>query len=704
VAPDWRMLMSMSNGNIFKESCARVGFFITLLISLIVVGNQLESLKGLDPFYRITIPALCLAFSFIVSTINIRLGIISCVFALPLLPNLAWQIQQHFGYGRILSLHNSGLDLLAGLFLGGLVNQWLKNKQISVKDTFPWQLGLLMLVLTASVSLAIARNLHQTESPFQLSSLLYNLMHLRTIGWHDDYRPLVDWVVFGCAASLIYIIVIALTSLHIRNEYVFKPLIISLLIAAYVGFKQSKYGMGLSLDQLNFRVDRFGYMALGFQHDIHAFAGQMLIGAIGLWGYLYYAKSIQSKLFILSCIPVFWIALFLSKSKSNFALATICLVFIFAIWLFRRSRLLLPVLKPTLLVLVLVILSVVFFHSIWISSLVKLTTFFGLPDLNTINLKLSYRPEVYLAALKFFALYPILGLGQSEFYRQSADHTLTNSYFLSVQQNGENAHNYFLQTLAETGLVGIAVFFLLIFYPIFHIKNKRLLIPAGVALGAVFIGNVFAHSMLVRENLFIAACFIGLMYACMKKEQMSAVTADLESHNKEPQYSVPSTKAKLLKHPYLIAIFSIVLIVSALREVYFSFRSVPFLKDVQCFKERTLDADGWTSGVFNIAIPQGAKGVTFNIKGTQPYVSKRPLAADLNILHGESGLIQSSQILFNRDGFYQVSVNFDEGAVANDAEYRAELRLERCFIPRNLNINADGRRLGIQIESITFQY
>jgi hypothetical protein len=430
----------------------------------------------------------------------------------------------------------------------------------------------------------------------------------------------------------------------------------------------------------------------------------MLIGAIGLWGYLYYAKSIQSKLLILSCIPVFWVALFLSKSKSNFALAVIALVFIFAIWLFRRSRLLIPVLKGTFFVIVPVILSVIFLHDIWVSSLIKLTNYFELTDLNTVNFKLSYRPEVYLAALKLFALYPILGLGQSEFYRQSADHTLTNSYFLSIQQNGENAHNYFLQTLAETGLVGIAVFFLLIFYPIFHIKNKRLLIPAGVALGAIFIGNVFAHSMLVRENLFIAACLIGLMYACMKNEQMSAVTADLDSNSTESQYSVLSAKAKLLKHPYLIAICTIVLIVSALREVYFSFRSVPFLKDVQCFKERTLGADGWTSGVFNIAIPQGAKGVTLNIKGTQPYVSKRPLAADLNILHGESGLIQSSQILFNRDGFYQVSVNFDEGAVANDTEYRAELRLERCFIPRNLNINADGRRLGIQIESITFQY
>lgn len=704
MAPDWWMQISMSKEDLFKESCASAGFAITLLISLIVVFNQLESLKGLDPYYRITIPALCLVFSLVISTINLRLGIIACVFALPLLPNLAWQIQQHFGYGRILSLHNSGLDLTAGLFLGGLTNQLLRNKQLSIKQSFPWQLGLLMLVLTASVSLAIARNLHQTASPFQLSSLLYNLMHLRTIGWHDDYRPLVDWMVFGCAASLIYIVITALASLHNRNEYIFKPLIISLLIAAYVGFKQSKYGFGLSLDQINFRVDRFGYMALGFQHDIHAFAGQMLIGALGLWGYLYYAKSIQSKLFILSCIPVFWIALFLSKSKSNFALATICLVFIFTIWLFRRSRLLLPVLKPTLFFFVLVILSLAFFHGVWVSSLMKLTHYFGLPDLDAINFKLSYRPEVYLASLKFFALYPILGLGQSEFYRQSADHTLTNSYYLSINQNGENAHNYFLQTLAETGLVGIAIYSLLIFYPIFSIKNKRTLIPVGVALGALFLGNIFAHSMLVRENLFIAACFIGLMYACLKGEQTSAVTVNFHSNNKEPKYSASSAKVKLLRHPYLIAIFTIFVMVSALREIYISFRSVPFLKDVQCFKERPLDTDGWTSGVFNVAIPQGAKGITLNIKGTQPYVTQRPLAANLNIMHGESRLIQSSKILFNRDGSYQVSINFDQGAVADDGEYRAELRLERCFIPRNLNINADGRRLGLQIESASVNH
>ena len=130
----------------------------------------------------------------------------------------------------------------------------------------------------------------------------------------------------------------------------------------------------------------------------------------------------------------------------------------------------------------------------------------NLPDLFAINLKLSYRPEVYLAAIRMAMLFPFAGLGQAEFFRQSANHDLTNSYFLSIQQNGENAHNYFLQTLVENGLLGFMAFICLITYPIVKTANKRMLIPALVALVAMMGGNLFSHSMLVRENLLLAFC------------------------------------------------------------------------------------------------------------------------------------------------------------------------------------------------------
>ena len=666
---------------IFKECFANAGFWLTLLTSLIVVLNQYESVIVLDPFYRVTMPTLCLAFSFLVTVVNIRAGIIGCLFALPLLPNLTWQIQTHFGYGRIASLHNSGLDLMAGLFLGAIFHQLFSRKKLTLAREFPWQAGLVMAFISASVILAISRNLYQTQSLFQWSGLFYNLTHLRSIGWHDDYRPLFDWIAYGCAFALMAVLATNLNSIQKRNDLVFIPIILSLIISAIVGFKQSKYGMGLSLDQINFRVDQFGYMALGFQNDIHAFAGQMLIGSIGLFGYLYFTKQLSTKLLIVTAIPLCWIALFLSKSKSTFALSVVCLIVIALIWLFRHARLTIPVLKAILIAVILTAASAVIFQQAWISALTHFVHFIGLPNIEALNDKLSYRPEVYLAALKMFTLDPLLGLGQSEFYRQAADFNLTNSRFLSIEQNGENAHNYFLQTLVEIGLGGICVFALLIFYPVWCLKDKKVLIPAGLGLGAVFVGNIFAHSMLVRENLFIAAGFVGLMYAWVEGKDKKDCCVSV---GKYPQ-----------------AVFGLLVIFSVLsiREIYLSYRSPPFTEDVQCFKARPLDGEGWTSGVYKVAIPEGARGMTLSLKGTQPGVAARPLSAVLSIRYGDRSVIETQNISFAEDGPRTLRIDFPDHAVADDGEYRVELRLQRCFVPRNMAINADSRRLGVDLQS-----
>lgn len=679
---------------ILKNICIYAGHALVLFAIIIIVCNQYESLKTLDPFFRITMPALCLLFAFITTSVNLRLGIMGCLFALPLLPNLAWQIQTYFGYGRILGLHNAGFDLIAGFFLGAIVNQyWNRKKTPSLNRLgLPWQAGLCLMMLTLSVVLAISRNIHQTASFFQFSTLTYNLLNFRSIGWHDDYRPLFDWLAYASAFALMAVLVPALKAMPDRNDIVFKPLILSLIIAAIVGYRQSTYGIGLSLVQINFRVDQFGYMALGFQHDIHAFAGQMMIGSIGLFGYLYYSKNTLTRLLVLAAIPLCWIALFLSKSKSNFALAIACLIVIAIIWIFRHSTWIKRVLMGALGIVLLLTVSTLLFKGTWIAALTQLAHLMGLPDLAALNIKLSYRPEVYLAALRAFTLFPIMGLGQSEFYRQAANYDLTQSYFLSIDQNGENAHNYFLQTLSETGLIGIALFALVLIYPLWQIKNKKLLIPAWVGLGAIFIGNLFAHSMLVRENLFTAVGFVALMYAWLEAENIPATQSNLNNN-----YSPLRTWC--VSHPRLIAIFFGALALLVGKEIYQSYHRFPFTEDVQCFKAQPLDKDGWTSGLYKVAIPQSTRGMTLLIKGTQPDIDKRPLAGTLSIIHRESSLIEHSEILFNQEGPRQISINFANGFIADDDDYHVDLRLQRCFIPRNMGINSDGRRLGIQIES-----
>lgn len=684
-----------------KHRVATSGFCLCILIALVVVANQYQAAKALDPFFRVSIPTLCLIASFVTSLVSLRLGVISCLFALPLLPDLAWQIQQHLGYGRIFASHASGLDLCAGLLLGSLVNQLRTRGLKDFAQSFPWVAGVVMIMITASVGLAIARNLLQTASPFYISALVHSLLNLRAIGWHDDYRPLFDWVAYGCAFSLLAVLIPALKSTPNRNEFVFIPLIASLTIAALVGVRQSIFGFGLSPVQLNFRLDQFGFMALGFQPDIHAFAGQMLIGAIGLFGYLHYQRNIWWRVILLGMVvPLCWFALFLSKSKASLGLAFCLTGVMMLLWFFRHAKYLRASLIGFTVVLAGLLVSAFVLTDLWHTTLTQVVQRLGIKDLATLNVKLSYRPEVYLAALSMFSLYPLFGLGQGEFYHQSANHELTKSYFLSLEQNGENAHNYFLQVLVENGTVGFLLFVLLLAYPFWNIKDKTKLIPAWIALVAIFTGNMFSHSMLVRENMFIAASLVALTYAWMISEPQPTKVAESSRHvSKRMPLFLLSARSKTL-----FGICAVVVIALSVREVYSSFKTGPFLVDIQCQKQRGLERDGWTSGYYKITdVPAGAHGITLNLATTQPDVARHPLPGSFSLLFNES-LVVENKFELNRTGPQKLSFDFPPNTRATPDDYQIDLKLQRCFIPKNFGMGADSRRLGVKIESLDWHY
>jgi O-antigen ligase len=680
----------------------RLGLGLCVVAALLWLSGQYATLSTLNPYYRINTSALCLLLGFALACFSMRCAIMGCVFALPLLPTFAWQFQVYTGYGRIQDTSSPGLDLVVGIMLG-LIAQALASKT-RLRDRFalPWPAALVMLVLTASVAMAIARNLNQTTSPFALQGLLYNIVNMRSLGWHDDYRPLVDWAAYGVSFLLLAMFVPALKNMPDRNEVIFKPLIAGLVIAALVGWRQSTTGAGLSQSQLYFRPNEFGYMALGFQSDLHAFAGHMLLGALGLWGYLYYKKNTWLRLFLLgTVIPFCWLMLFLSKSKATFAAGILGLIAISAIWLCRHTKYIKHVVLGAFVCALLLPLSVLLFTETWTALLTFTLNKFNLPDLNALNLKLSYRPEVYLAALRMFALFPFAGLGQSEFYRQSANYDLTHSFFLSVDQSGENAHNYFLQTLAETGLLGIGAFILLLTYPLFRGSNKRALIPAAVALCAIFSGNLFAHSMLIRENLLLAACFVALIYATMKAEHVSLKV--------ESMPYAPSSHRRLSSMPRLLygwvkqpkAIMFSVMIVSVLmaKELYQSFKSRPFNSDLQCHEPRRVNYDGWTSGRHVFEVPVGARGMILDIVNAHPDSAKRPLEGSLTLWYNRAVLLKQS-FSFATTGPQHLEIYLPNETIATPDDYQIELRLQRCFVPRDFGMNSDGRRLGVNVKSI----
>jgi O-antigen ligase len=688
---------------------AKIKVFLTssllvacVLCVVVVLGNQYPLVTSLDSFFRVSLPTLSVIAGFCTTAISLRLGIICCLLALPLLPDLTWQIQQHLGYGRIFASHASGLDWIAGMLLGAVLNKIRTNDLRSLRQHLPWTAGAVIVMITASVFLAIVRNLHQTASPFYFSAFIHSLFNLRAMGWHDDYRPLVDWVAYASAFSLFAILVPALKAMPDRNDVVLLPLIAGLTIAALVGVRQSIFGFGLSPGQLNFRLDQFGFMALGFQPDIHAFGGQMLIGAIGLIGYLQYKKSVFWRLVLLAIVvPLCWFALFLSKSKSSLGLA-VCIVIAFTvIWLFRHSNRI----RLTLIILCTLIIGVavsaLVFTDAWHFLISKGIHYLGIKDWATLNTKLSYRPEVYFAALKMFGLYPLLGLGQAEFYHQAANHALTNSYFLSLEQNGENAHNYFLQVLVENGLIGFCIFILFLAYPFWKIVNKNALVPALVALGALFAGNVFSHSMLVRENMFTAASLVALMYAWLYSE--NEVKKPLASNDLELSWKRSPLTTKTWALASLLAL-ALILVGLCIREIYTAFKEGPFLVDIQCQKPRPLERDDWTSGTYQIVdVPPGVQGITLNLATTQPDIAKQPLRGSFSLFFDEKHLV-TQEFTLNRTGPQKLNFDFPEGVRATPDDYRIDLRLSRCFVPKNFGMGADSRRLGIKIESIDWRY
>lgn len=685
-----------------KNFLSFMGLLIASLTIVVVLYNMFGSMKGIPSPYRVTISVLLFTFAFIATTFNKNLGLRACLFLLPLLPNLTFQILSYTGYGRILHQDTSGFDLLAGFICGTFVNHVFVSRKKTPLVIMPWPAGLLLLIVTLSVVLAITRNLAQTSALPNFSALLYSLTHIRSIGWHDDYRPLFDWVAYGLALGFFATILPILKDSNKRNRLVFIPLIAGVLLAAVVGLIQNRYGLGLTLSQLHFRSthmsyghDPFGFSAVGFQPDIHAFAGHLMLGAVGMLGYWYSCKDKLTRYLIpLLVMPVSFLAMLASKSKSSVALTVLFLIVLILLWLFRRSAYLLKIVGFFLMTTVLLFLSLYVFQDTWESVLTLLANRLGFADLYAMNFSLAFRPEIYLAAFRMLADFPLMGLGQGNFYRLSAIPSFSQSPFLTETLNGENAHNYFIQILAENGVIGFFIFVVFVFYPVVKIKNKKQLIPVLVALGSLFLGNLYSHSLLVRENLFICSSLLALMYAWALSDQAL------------PAHSTKGHGITIITPPAATAwaLSGVVLIVCllAVKEVRQSFAQPPFTFDYQCHKTTELSQDNWTTGRYLATLPADTQGVRIELQSLQPDSARRSLSLQLMLIDEDKKTLVSQRYDFKNGNMQAMEILLPATAL-NDMQLKQVLLVvERCFVPKNFGMGGDQRRLGVRIKSIDY--
>lgn len=540
------------------------GLFAISLCLIAVLGHYVSS-----TFQPIRWPTkIYFLISFFLAFSSRKWSTFFVLFSLPLLPELHIQAEHIFHPAVKYFVGFPGVDTIVGFALG----QWARLFFIErehpkiILQPPTWPVGLLMLVLSLSVALAIARNLWQTHTAFHLSDLANSIIQFKFLTRLDNYYPIVDLIVYGTCGLLIITLLYTLRRTESKDDVIFKPLILGLLVSASVGIFQALTRFGLPPNTWSYRSENFGFAAQAFQPDLHAFAAHMLIGAIGLFGWIYYCNSNSKRNLALFVCAICWIALILSKSRASFLLASLATGLFVALMILKKPMT--PHQRIGIVVLSLgSMMGIVFMTNNfqWIAQLYNSLTTADLSNSTVLNELSRDRLELHGAALRMGWSYPLFGIGQGNFFRLSSIVEFSGSAYMKGQ-GGENAHNYFFQTFAEVGLLGITCFSLVFLLPLLSIKPRHLIIPTSVAILSVFAGNVYSHSLIVRENLLMLSGFIALL--------LSYQTENLRITNSALQSSTSSSSQQLRFGALACALIFVIALAS--KEVYSSFYNLPF--------------------------------------------------------------------------------------------------------------------------------
>ena len=619
-------------------------------------------------------------------------GISILVFLFALTPTLNFQVSALL---PLLAAPKSitGATLITGFVTGDACRRLLiRPPPPLLAWKLPNTLNLVCVLVTVSASIAIARNLWQSASMFTFDGMLYNALRFRMNAWRDDYFPLTDLFYYGIAAALINSIIMNIRESKNPEGEILKPILWGVIFAAAWGVIQNKTGIGLphSSASGNRYSQGLGFASAGFQPDIHAFSSHMLLGVIGAWGCFYIRDRSFSRVLIFAAISMGWIGLVMSKSRGAIVLALLAYLLVLGVTLWRKSKLYFFI---TTTLLLFFILMTYLFHR-WGLSIIPLWLIQyseSLPKLNVNNLAVlnehfGYRAEIYRAALRMFDAFPLMGIGQSEFYRMSGFESFSKSRFLGMI-NGENAHNYFLQVLTETGLIGLGIFALVFLKPVLNSEISKQAMPSIFMLIAFGVGNIFAHSLLIKENLFLLCCVLALMYI-----EIGHVKA-LD----KPARNCLSKLFNQTRYQFLSVIFALVLIAFAVREVYVSFGKYPYVYGLVCQHAGEVKPNEWSSGLIQIQASPTVKRIELNLSDVPPDVSRVPLVLEWFGVSrtGDSGPSQFLSI--DKSGPQKLTMPILPISPSGDI---IKIVLSRCFTPRNLGVNSDSRRLGVLIQNV----
>jgi len=462
-----------------------------------------QSFRGPSPIY------FCVMF--LLSLFSKNIALFAMTLLLPLAPALHQQFSFIYQPPVPFFIATPGIDICTGFVLGTMLTNFAQNRRALQRSEYvPWPIALALLITIVSALTAIVRNVAQVGSDIDLTTVVIKILQYKLIVRGDIYLPVVDVFTFGVSAILIGILVEFFKKDKEREETFLIALTASIYLSAAWGVFQAFTRFGLPPSTYEHRANSFFYGANGFQPDLHAFGALMLIGTLGLLGYFYCASTRSIKIYLGGATVLSWIALLLSKSRASIAFAIVAVVMLIILMRIKRNDFIL--FRNYLLA------SCIFMIGITALPLFLTSQFFGdiysseYLSFDLWNDALSLRPEFHRAAIRMFLDFPWFGAGQGNFIWLSADPILNYSS-RAVSWKGDNAHNYFLQTLAELGLVGFLGFIIVFLWPLAFAKKTLSFMSAYVLIISIFLGNIYSHSLIVRENLFLLAIVVALIYS-----------------------------------------------------------------------------------------------------------------------------------------------------------------------------------------------
>jgi hypothetical protein len=475
------------------------------IVAIVIIGYlslPFLSYRGPSPIYFLLL--------LLITLLSEQVGLALLIFSLPLIPALHTQASYIFHPAVPYFIAHPGIDLALGFISATFLKNFYNYRKLWTRaELIPWPICITLVIIITSIVTAISRNISEGILSVNISDLIAKLIFFKHIVRGDPFLPLVDLFTFGVCGMLIGMLQTRLKS-YDEKVTVMIPVVGSLALSAIWGIFQSLTKFGLPPTTYNHRGEsNFFYGAHGFQPDLHAFGALMLVGTIGLLGYYSYATSQKYKKAILATIVLCWIALLLSKSRASVAFSLIVFA-MFCLFYFTNKnnpKIYSKTLCSSGIFMLLVTAVPLFLTSDFVRQLYE-TDYLNFDLWNSL---LSLRPEFHRAAVWMYLDYPIFGSGQGNFIRLSADPIERYSHNLVIWQ-GDNAHNYFLQTLAELGLVGGLGFIILFAFPLYrNIKPDN--ISVCMMIMAIFLGNIYSHSLLVRENLIFLAIMVSLLYS-----------------------------------------------------------------------------------------------------------------------------------------------------------------------------------------------